>query len=184
MLYFEPQLIASVAADILEGKGGSYEFVSPRLRDERLACRFRELVATATRDHEAELRCGEELLIKLVGRLIRPASALSSAVPTAIATARARIDDAPDAAVPLSILAAEVGLSRFQLLRGFEKATGLTPHAYRIQRRLHRVRRLIARGTPLAEASIACGFADQSHMTRLFVRIHGVSPGAYARAIG
>ncbi|WP_275431268.1 helix-turn-helix domain-containing protein [Klebsiella pneumoniae] len=44
-------------------------------------------------------------------------------------------------------------------------------------------RRLIAAGTPLAEAAFAGGFADQSHMTRVFVRRYGVSPGAYAQAL-
>src|SRR5438132_3357423 len=38
-------------------------------------------------------------------------------------------------------------------------------------------RRLIARGTPLAEAAAAGGFADQSHMTRIFSAKYGVSPG-------
>ena len=37
---------------------------------------------------------------------------------------------------------------------------------------------------PLAEAAAACGFADQSHMTRLFVREYGVSPRMVADAAG
>lgn len=74
-------------------------------------------------------------------------------------------------------------MSRFQLLRGFAGATGLTPHAYLVQRRIHLARRLIATGIPLAEAAIASGFADQSHMTRIFTRNHGISPGAYALAM-
>lgn len=68
------------------------------------------------------------------------------------------------------------------MLRGFVRATGLTPHAYLMQRRIGLARRLIARGLPLAEAAAASGFADQSHMTRAFGRAYGLSPGAYARA--
>jgi len=36
---------------------------------------------------------------------------------------------------------------------------------------------------PLAEAALAAGFADQSHMNRVFVRRYGVSPGIYAEAV-
>ena len=46
------------------------------------------------------------------------------------------------------------------------------------------VRGMIAKGTPLAEAALAGGFADQSHMTRTFVRAYGITPGAYALAFG
>ncbi|MDF7189943.1 AraC family transcriptional regulator, partial [Escherichia coli] len=96
--------------------------------------------------------------------------------------ARTRIDDDPAAAISLLDLARETGLSRFQVLRGFARVTGLTPHAYQVQRRVALARRLIAQGEPLAEVAAACGFADQSHMTRQFVRKYGVSPGMVAAA--
>jgi len=51
-----------------------------------------------------------------------------------------------------------------------------------LQRRVALARRLIAQGLPLAETAAACGFADQSHMTRQFVRKYGVSPGMVAAA--
>lgn len=83
----------------------------------------------------------------------------------------------------LDDLAAIGGVSQFQLLRGFSRMTGLTPHAYLVQRRLQKARKLIANGVPLADAAHAAGFADQSHMTRLFVRTYGMSPGVYAAAM-
>ncbi|MCG5481567.1 MAG: AraC family transcriptional regulator, partial [Ensifer alkalisoli] len=58
-----------------------------------------------------------------------------------------------------------------------------TPHAYLVQRRIDIVRQLIAKRTPLADAAVAGGFADQSHMTRVFVRKYGFTPGAYAQAM-
>ena len=65
----------------------------------------------------------------------------------------------------------------------FARATGMTPHAYLVQRRIDLARRMIAGGSSLAEAAIASGFADQSHMTRTFIRKYGLSPGAYADAM-
>ena len=106
------------------------------------------------------------------------------AVPDAIRHARALIDEDPAALVTLADLAAACGLSRYQVLRAFTRATGLTPHAYQVQRRLLLARSLIRGGTALAEAAAAGGFADQSHMTRLFVRAYGLSPGRYAQAAG
>jgi AraC-like DNA-binding protein len=93
------------------------------------------------------------------------------------------IDDAPTAAFTLADLARACGLSRFQVLRRFVSATGFTPHAYLVQRRLDVARRLIASNTPLAQAAADAGFADQSHMTRVFTSRYGVSPGAYAGAL-
>ncbi|WP_449405942.1 helix-turn-helix domain-containing protein [Massilia phosphatilytica] len=57
-------------------------------------------------------------------------------------------------------------------LRQFAGATGLTPHAYLIQRRIEAARALLARGAALADAAAASGFADQSHMTRIFIRTY------------
>jgi AraC-like DNA-binding protein len=184
MLYFEPWLIADIAADIREGKGGSWEFELPRLRSRRIAGRFDGLFAALTRDG-GEARGAEELLLCLVAELMRHGRDIAfSTAPDAVAAARARIDDDPAAPVTLTDLASEAGLSRFQLVRGFARTFGLTPHAYLMQRRIHRARRLIAWGDSLAAAAAAAGFSDQSHMTRLFVRYYGFPPGAYARAVG
>lgn len=180
MLYLEPGLIAQAGADIREGAGGDAEFARPVLCDPRLAPWFEYLFKAAAGDLPP--LAGEEALLVLAAGLMvcgpdRPA------LPAPIHAARARIDDDPAAPVTLAELAVLTGLSRFQVLRGFAAATGLTPHAYLMQRRLHLARRLIAAGTPLAQAAADAGFADQSHMTRLFTRCHGVTPAAYARAI-
>ena len=44
-------------------------------------------------------------------------------------------------------------------------------------------RRLIRSGYPLTHVVHATGFSDQSHLTRYFKRIVGVTPGSYARAV-
>jgi AraC-like DNA-binding protein len=139
---------------------------------------------TAEDTTDAALR-RDECLLRLLAGLAPGQGAISKrpAVSGAIARSKALMDDDPAAAVTLADLAGESGMSRFQLLRGFAGATGLTPHAYLVQRRIHLARRLIATGIPLAEAAIASGFADQSHMTRIFTRNHGISPGAYALAM-
>jgi AraC-like DNA-binding protein len=100
-----------------------------------------------------------------------------------VAKALQRVDSAPDTPVSLAELAALSGVSRFQLLRGFAREVGITPHAYLVQRRVRLARQLLADGQTLAKAAVQAGFADQSHMTRAFVRQLGITPGRYRAAI-
>ncbi|WP_299397418.1 AraC family transcriptional regulator [Pelagibius sp.] len=82
----------------------------------------------------------------------------------------------------LSDHAASTGMSRYQILRQFAKEVGTTPHAYLTQHRVKKARGYLRAGLPLAEAAVASGFSDQSHMTRAFVRQLGISPGRYRAA--
>jgi AraC-like DNA-binding protein len=84
--------------------------------------------------------------------------------------------------VSLDELAAIAGLSRFHLLRSFQLAVGVPPHAYQIQLRVERACRLMQAGARPSQAASAVGFADQSHLTRHFRRIMYVTPGAYRAA--
>ncbi len=183
ILYLAPALVAETLRDVTEGRSTSFEFPHPVLRDPGLAGRFRLLFALATAaDQPGMATRREEAVLGLLAAAMGEPPSLAPPVPAAILRARCLIDDDPAAPLTLSDLARECGLSRFQVLRGFAKATGLTPHAYLVQRRIDLARRLIARGTPLAEAAAAAGFADQSHMTRIFVAKYGITPGAYAAA--
>ncbi|MFZ5674105.1 MAG: AraC family transcriptional regulator [Pseudomonadota bacterium] len=180
MLYFDPDVIAGVVADMSEGGTRLFEFQDPVIRDARIADRFRALYAAMT-EGEAGTVAREEMIFILLAAL-RPRHA-GAAAPGAIARAREMIEADPSLPVTLDDLARECGLGKFQLLRGFCKATGLTPHAFLMQRRIGLARRLIAGRLPLAEAAVAAGFADQSHMTRLFVRTYGLTPRSYADAL-
>ena len=72
------------------------------------------------------------------------------------------------------------GLDRFALARHFRAASGTSPHRFQVGQRLARAQAMIAAGTPLSEAAVATGFADQSHMTRHFVARFGLTPGRWA----
>lgn len=187
ILYLDPGVVAELAMDLQPGHWGDAEFDRPVIHDADLAPRMRLLFAQMTvpaAQSNALLR--EQLLLSVLADALHDANDRASnyadAAPDAIRLARTRIDDDPAAAISLLDLAQETGLSRFQVLRGFARVTGLTPHAYQVQRRVALARRLIAQGQPLAEVAAACGFADQSHMTRQFVRKYGVSPGMVAAA--
>lgn len=182
MLYLDPDLADDAIGDISEGRTRVFEFCLPVINDQRPAALFRSLFHAMTENgNGADLRRQEALLTLLAQA--QGEMAHRPALPAPISAARDLIDSDPVAPITLWDLARESGQSRFQLLRGFAKATGMTPHAYLMQRRVHLARRLIAKRTALAQAAAASGFADQSHMTRLFVRTYGITPGAYAAAV-
>lgn len=81
----------------------------------------------------------------------------------------------------LEELARRTGLSRFQVLRVFKKHYGVPPHVYQNCVRVGRATELLRHGRSPAEVAVELGFADQSHLTRLFRRAFGVTPGRYVR---
>ncbi|HKP39243.1 MAG TPA: AraC family transcriptional regulator [Pyrinomonadaceae bacterium] len=84
--------------------------------------------------------------------------------------------------VSLSQLTSLTNLSPFYLLRVFRNRAGFPPHEYQTQVRIAHARRLIRTGTPLSQAAIETGFFDQSHLSRNFKRIVGVTPRQYFRS--
>jgi AraC-like DNA-binding protein len=84
--------------------------------------------------------------------------------------------------IDLGALAGLAQVTRFQVIRDFKGATGLTPGSYIRQRRQLAAARFIEQGMPLAEAAQAAGFADQSHLNRVFRKITGVTPRMFRTA--
>ena len=85
--------------------------------------------------------------------------------------------------VTLDELAAVVGMRRFALAHAFTREVGMPPHAYQTHVRVQHARELIGCGRLLSTVSVEVGFADQSHLTRHFKRVLGLTPGRYARAV-
>ncbi|WP_207926763.1 helix-turn-helix domain-containing protein [Actinocrispum wychmicini] len=152
-----------------------------------------ELAADATRTHlllsqwrdplEAESRL-QWLLAKLVHRhAVNPPRLVRTA---GDAVARAAMDRlAGNILNPPSLqqIAADLGLSRFQLLRAFRETIGMPPYAWLSQYRVGRARLLLADGYRPAQAATMTGFADQAHLTRWFRRVVGVTPGAFRNSV-
>lgn len=89
-----------------------------------------------------------------------------------------------DAGSDLSIaaIARRCGLSRGYFIRGFKEATGKTPHQWALSRRVEQARGMLTGSDmSLADIALACGFADQSHFTRVFSRVTGLPPGGWRR---
>ncbi|MQY05260.1 helix-turn-helix domain-containing protein [Actinomadura macrotermitis] len=168
------------------GGGGVPHFGRPVIDDPELA--------TAMRLTHRELRRGgdplegESRLLWLLGELVRrhaepagePAAPPGSRVARLVSE---RLADELTAPPTLAVLAGDLGLSRYQLLRAFRSATGMPPYAWLAQHRVARARALLDAGLRPAEAASLVGFADQAHLTRWFRRVLGVTPGAYRNSV-
>ncbi|MDJ1156977.1 AraC family transcriptional regulator [Chelatococcus sp. SYSU_G07232] len=101
----------------------------------------------------------------------------------ALARVREAIAVAPARRLSLERLEHLSGLDRWTLARQFRAAYGTSPSRFRTMRQLDEVRRLLRAGTPPAEAALAAGFADQSHMTRHFKSAYGMTPVRWLAAV-
>lgn len=93
------------------------------------------------------------------------------------------IDEHLSENVSLAQLASVAGLSPFHFLRVFRSEVGISPHGYVTQMRIRSARALLRKGWPIAAAAQEAGFADQSHFTRSFKRLTGVTPGQYRKIV-
>ena len=84
--------------------------------------------------------------------------------------------------ITIARLANDCGLSTSQFARAFRQSTGCPPHRWLLQRRIKRAQDLLLNSDKtLAEIARACGFSDQSHLTRAFGQTVGTTPGLWRR---
>ena len=84
----------------------------------------------------------------------------------------------------LSTMAVAVGLSKPHFVRLFRNTVGTSPHRYLVLKRIERAQRLIrSADLPLVDIALEVGFASQSHLTRLFREVVGVTPGEIRKQI-
>jgi AraC-like DNA-binding protein len=122
-------------------------------------------------------------LVRLCGgpiALLEPSNGLSH---ERLGRVRDYIEDNLDSPLTLNEIAAVACLSPYHFSRSFKQTTGLTPHRYVMQQRVARAKALICRThRPLAVIAQEVGFTDQSHLTSVFRREMGLTPG-HLRAV-
>jgi AraC-like DNA-binding protein len=178
ILYVEPRLIGEALG------GGTLPFVRDAVSDD---ARLTAAIGPALVDLDLPI---EDLQRdQIVVGLAQALAAADRSVPQkahqaidrrALLRARDRLDAGLEQTVRSAQLEAVTGLDRYALARQFRRCFGTSPYRYLVMRRLDRARALIAAGTPLCEAALAAGFADQSHLTRHFKRAYGLPPGCWA----
>jgi AraC-like DNA-binding protein len=134
------------------------------------------------------LECESRTLWSLTQLIKRYADVSSTERPLgqekkAIQQARRYMEENFAEAITLNQLAQQAVLSPYYFLRVFRAQVGMPPYTYLESVRIRQAQRLIQAGKPLAEVALEAGFSSQSHMTRLFKRIIGTTPGQYGQQL-
>ncbi len=178
-------LLSEVAAEL--GQAQAPLFPQALLDDPELSCLLAAAHAEST---SADATRAEASLLSALRRLIlRHGDTDPPAEPLDRSGAQRRflryeevIEAGLAEELDLQALAAAAGVTRFQVIRDFKKLAGSTPAIFIRDRRLRRANRLIQQGASLADAAFAAGFADQSHLSRSFRAVHGITPGMFRKA--
>ena len=187
VFYPSPAMMRAAVADLADGADRPAPGFGPVIVDDPVLARGLLAAHVASKDEPDALARDSALTAALAALLSRHADLApkpqAGAEPRRIARVTAMMRAEPERPFSLEDLAAAAGLSRFHFLRVFSKTTGQTPHAFLVNQRVNRAQSMLRAGERPAEVAVACGFADQPHLTRLFRRIVGVTPGQYARAV-
>jgi AraC-like DNA-binding protein len=180
-VFYLPAETVRQVGEQLRRRGAVFEFGQPSLVDPDL---YRAADRLHRQYEQMEFALAQEcglltVLAGMFGRRPARATEVCRARPE-VARAKEYLLDNLTANVSLSDLSRVATLSPYHLNREFGAEVGLPPHAFHIQARIDRAKRLIAEGRPVGEVAQATGFFDQSHLRRHFLRIVGVTPTVYA----
>ena len=175
--------MAEVAATLWGGRG-TVAFRAPLIADEGTVS---QLLVTHRALERGDLESEEKTFFALEQLLHRHATPTGATRPTTrreagLAAVRELLADRAAENVGLDDLAAVAGLSRFHLIRAFQRRYGVTPFAYLRHRRIEKARAVLRTGASLAEAASGAGFADKSHLGRAFRAVMGATPGEYRQS--
>ncbi|MGE0007484.1 MAG: AraC family ligand binding domain-containing protein [Parvibaculaceae bacterium] len=183
MTYPGPDFLTSLLGEATGRPVRPPKFTTPGVRDPELARIFCD-AHRALEGNGEPLFADEKLLAFYITAIERhggglPAVKAAGREPDAVARSKDYLIAHMAEATDFQDLARHVGLSAWHLIRVFRKATGLTPHAWLVDRRVHRARELLRGGGSPIHVAAQCGFADQAHLTRAFKARLGVTPGQY-----
>jgi len=151
------------------------------------------LVPALSRPNEASRLFVDHVTLAAAAHLIKqyaqvalpPRVARGGLAPWQQIRAKEMLETHLDGTVALSEVAAECRLSTRHFARAFAQSMGLPPHRWLLQRRVEKAKTLLREAElSLSEIATKSGFADQSHLTRVFTQSVGESPGAWRRLHG
>jgi AraC-like DNA-binding protein len=182
-VFLDPELMRDAATEIRGKEKGLPFFPTAVLFDATAIDQYLEF-HRAYEEQSSSLERQSRLLDLLTDLIRRFAE--KTARPRSFGTERQAIRRACDYMtehyaenLSLEDLARIANLSPFHFNRVFAEQMGAPPHAFQTQLRVCRAKALLKEGWEISQAASQTGFADQSHLTRHFKRLVGVTPGRY-----
>lgn len=112
----------------------------------------------------------------------RPNAETRGLTPRQCREACAAMLDGRGQSITIDALASICGMSPRHFARAFRQSTGLPPHQWLLRARVERAAQMLRHDlASIADIAVACGFSDQSHLTRNFRRVHGQPPAEWRR---
>lgn len=156
-------------------------------RDPSLAAVLRAMASEIATGCQNGALFAESLSLGVALRLgqrssLAPATARGRLPPAALDRLRDLVRARVAEGLSIGDMAQAVGLSRAQFVRQFKPSVGCTPYQFVLKTRLQMAREQVLQGRlSLVEVAQSVGFSSQSHMTVLFQRSFGQTPGDLRR---
>ena len=184
MFYFDATLLQRAISEMADTPNDIPFFRKGVIHDTYLAGAIRGLHLDFEREGVSSIKRESGLLWMLIQLIARhseekPEPHCIGNEHTAVKHARDYIESHFKMDISIEDLSRITGLSRFHLIRVFKNEVGIPPHAYLTQTRIRHAKTQLAKGLSIAETALDMGFTDQSHLTRHFKRITGITPGRY-----
>lgn len=188
MFYFNPEFLRTIAAQSTERACDLPFFQSGVIANDTLAQQLFQLHVQLENVNTPSLE-RESVLLEVLAKLIKQHADKAYSEyklgqePRAVKHIKHYLEHHYTEEISLERLSEITQLSRYYLLRVFREAVGVPPHAYLRQVRIKHAKRMLVSGQTLADVAHASGFTDQSHLTRWFKRLWGITPGQYRNGV-
>jgi AraC-like DNA-binding protein len=182
-VFMDVKMLQTAVEQFVERAISGMNFRTKLVTDEKTVTSFLRM-HRSLQISQSKLR-RDTFVLRFLHRLVSRHSAASIAVSRggnedfAVQRTKRFLDEHYAERVSLSDLARLTGLSAYHLHRSFCRKIGMPPHAYQVHVRITRARSFLRRGRSISDAAFSTGFVDQSHFSRHFKRLTGVTPGRF-----
>lgn len=191
MFQLAPTALAEIADDcdmpgvnMLSGETAAKDIVLSNLARALIPALERPAEANSLFVDQITTAIGTYLIQRYGGRAVKTTTKTGSLSKMQEDMAKGILLENLDGEVLIADVAQACNLSRGYFIRAFREATGMTPYQWLLSKRIDKAQELLRNSnTSLAEIAIACGFADQSHFTRVFSTMVGAAPGNWRRNV-